>query len=61
MKFYLDDKKRNFRWSLILFFIKCVCSGLEYAVIFPTLWEYLQSLGVQPDQIYWLGTLHHNL
>jgi len=30
-------------------------SGLEYAVIFPTLWEYLQSLGVAEDQTYWLG------
>ena len=30
-------------------------SGVEYAVIFPTLWEYLQSLGVPEDQTYWLG------
>eukprot|EP00092_Neocalanus_flemingeri_P003893 GFUD01004190.1.p1 GENE.GFUD01004190.1~~GFUD01004190.1.p1 ORF type:complete len:678 (-),score=158.14 GFUD01004190.1:36-1901(-) len=30
-------------------------SGVEYAVIFPTIWEYLQSLGVSPDQTYWLG------
>ena len=28
--------------------------GLEYAFIFPTVWEYLQSLGVQEDQTYWL-------
>jgi len=30
-------------------------SGLEYAVIFPTLWEYLQTLGVPSSQPYWLG------
>jgi len=30
-------------------------SGLEYAVIFPTLWEYLQKLGVPSSQTYWLG------
>jgi hypothetical protein len=30
-------------------------SGLEYAIIFPTLWEYLRQLGVQPSQTFWLG------
>ena len=30
-------------------------SGVEYAVIFPTLWEYLISLGVLPTETYWLG------
>ena len=30
-------------------------SGVEYAVIFPTLWEYLVSFGVLPTQTYWLG------
>ena len=30
-------------------------SGVEYAVIFPTLWEFLQSLGVNSDETYWLG------
>ena len=28
--------------------------GLGYAFILPTVWEYLQSLGVQEDQTYWL-------
>ena len=32
-----------------------ICSGLEYAIIFPTIWEYLQSLGVKKEQTYWLG------
>ena len=29
--------------------------GLEDAFLFPTMWEYLQSLRVQEDQTYWLG------
>ena len=28
--------------------------GLDYAFIFLTVWEYLQSFGVQEDQTYWL-------
>ena len=35
--------------------IICFPSGLEYAIIFPTIWEYLQSLGVDKEQTYWLG------
>jgi len=30
-------------------------SGLEYAIIFPTIWEYLQHLGAHKEQTYWLG------
>jgi predicted MFS family arabinose efflux permease len=30
-------------------------SGVEYAVVFPTLWEYLQHLGVPVESTYWLG------
>merc|ERR1719494_1217289 len=30
-------------------------SGVEYAVVFPSLWEYLQSLGVPPSSSQWLG------
>jgi len=30
-------------------------SGVEYALIFPSLWEYLQSLGVPEDNPLWLG------
>ena len=30
-------------------------SGLEYAVIFPTLWQYLLSLGVPQEDTYWMG------
>ena len=30
-------------------------SGVEYAVVFPSLWEYLQSLGVPSSSSQWLG------
>ena len=41
--------------SYIVIHLFMFLSGVEYAVIFPTLWEYLQSLGVSADQTYWLG------
>jgi len=43
------------RLSYLTFHLFMFLSGVEYAVIFPTIWEYLQSLGVSPDQTYWLG------
>ena len=46
---------RQRRQSYLVIHLFMFLSGVEYAVIFPTLWEYLQSLGVTPDQTYWLG------
>ena len=43
------------RLSYLTFHLFMFLSGVEYAVIFPTIWENLQSLGVPPDQTYWLG------
>lgn len=43
------------RLSYLTIHLFMFLSGVEYAVIFPTIWEYLQSLGVSPDQTYWLG------
>ena len=45
--------KRQRSFLVIYAFMFLLC--LEYAFIFPTMWEYLQSLGVQEDQTYWLG------
>jgi len=45
--------KKQLSYGVIHLFM--FLSGVEYAVIFPTLWEYLQSLGVPPEQTYWLG------
>ena len=45
--------RKHLSYSVIHIFM--FLSGVEYAVIFPTLWEYLQSLGVPPDQTWWLG------
>jgi hypothetical protein len=43
--------KRQRSFLVIYAFMFLLC--LEYAFIFPTMWEYLQSLGVQEDQTYW--------
>jgi len=43
------------RWSHAVIHIFMLLSGLEYAIIFPTLWEYLLSLGVDSSQTFWLG------
>ena len=43
------------RLSYLTIHLFMFLSGVEYAVIFPTIWEYLQSLGVSPDHTYWLG------
>jgi len=43
------------RVSYLTFHLFMFLSGVEYAVIFPTIWEYLQFLGVSQDQTYWLG------
>ena len=43
------------RWSFLVIHIFMFFSGLEYSVVIPTLWEYLQHLGVAPDHTYWLG------
>ena len=54
----LRDLNRMFtkrQRSFLVIHVFMFLSGLEYAVIFPTLWEYLQSLGVPEDQTYWLG------
>lgn len=46
---------RQRRLSYVVIHLFMFLSGVEYAVIFPTLWEFLQSLGVLPSQTYWLG------
>ena len=46
---------RQRRLSYVVIHLFMFLSGVEYAVIFPTLWEFLQSLGVQSSQTYWLG------
>jgi len=48
----LSQKKSlsYFTIQIFMFF-----SGVEYALIFPSLWEYLQSLGVPEDNPLWLG------
>jgi len=43
------------RLSYLTIHLFMFLSGVEYAVIFPTIWEYLQYLGVLPDQTYWMG------
>jgi len=45
--------KRRLSYTVIHVFM--FISGVEYAIIFPTLWEYLLSLGVETSQTYWLG------
>jgi len=47
--------KRRLSYTVIHLFM--FFSGVEYAVVFPTLWEYLQHLGVpaQAGDSYWLG------
>ena len=45
--------KRRLSYSVIHLFM--FISGVEYAVVFPTLWEYLQDLGVPSTGTYWLG------
>jgi len=49
------EVKNKIRLSHAVIHFYMFISGLEYAVIFPTLWEYLISLGIQPSQTYWLG------
>lgn len=43
------------RCSFVVIFLYTFFNGVEYAVVFPTLWEYLQSLGVPPSNVYLLG------
>ena len=47
--------RRQRRLSYLVIHLFMFLSGVEYAVIFPTLWEYLISFGVLPTQTYWLG------
>ena len=47
--------KSRRRWSHAVIHIFMFLSGLEYAIVFPTLWEYLQRLGVATSQTWWLG------
>ena len=47
------DRLKTCSYAVIHIFM--FLSGVEYAVIFPSLWEYLQYLGVPPDQTYWFG------
>ena len=47
--------RRQRRLSYVIIHLFMFLSGVEYAVIFPTLWEYLISLGVLPTETYWLG------
>jgi len=49
------EVKRKRILSQLVIHIFMFVSGLEYAIIFPTIWEYLQSLGVDKEQTYWLG------
>ena len=48
------NQKRRFSYLTIHIFM--FFSGVEYALIFPSLWEFLQSLGVPEDNPLWLGT-----
>jgi len=49
-------KIRTKRWlSFSVIHLFMFISGVEYAVVFPTLWEFLQSLGVPPSSSYMLG------
>jgi len=43
------------RTSLSIIHLFMFISGVEYAVVFPSLWEYLQSLGVPSSSSQWLG------
>ncbi len=43
------------RRSFCVIFLFTFLGGVEYAVIFPTLWEYLLTLGVPPSRVYYLG------
>lgn len=52
MSLEMIGKKRRLSYVVIHLFM--FLSGVEYAVIFPTLWEYLQKF-VLPSQTYWLG------
>ena len=47
------SQKRSFSYLTIHIFM--FFSGVEYALIFPSLWEYLQSLGAPEDNPLWLG------
>ena len=47
--------KQKRRLSYLVIHIFMFFSGVEYALIFPSLWEYLQSLGVPQDNPVWLG------
>ena len=47
------SQKKSFSYFTIQIFM--FFSGVEYALIFPSLWEYLQSLGVPEDNPLWLG------
>ena len=50
-----ESIRRERRLSYLVIHLFMFLSGVEYAVIFPTLWEYLVSFGVLPTQTYWLG------
>jgi len=47
--------KTKRRFSFVVINIFMFLGGIEYAVIFPTLWEYLRSLGVPESNVYYLG------
>eukprot|EP00092_Neocalanus_flemingeri_P027147 GFUD01029439.1.p1 GENE.GFUD01029439.1~~GFUD01029439.1.p1 ORF type:complete len:604 (+),score=97.35 GFUD01029439.1:123-1934(+) len=47
--------KQKRRWSYLVIHIFMFFSGVEYSLIFPSLWEYLQHLGVPEDNPVWLG------
>ena len=51
----MSSGQRQKRCSYAVIHIFMFLSGVEYAVIFPSLWEYLQYLGVPSDQTYWFG------
>ena len=45
--------KRRCSFSVIYGYM--FLAGIEYAIVFPTLWEYLKSLGVKESQTFYLG------
>ncbi|CAG7785912.1 unnamed protein product [Allacma fusca] len=47
-----DFKRKRFQ-SFVIIAGYLFLGGCEYAVIFPTAWDYLQTLGVTEE--YWLG------
>ncbi|XP_023323039.1 uncharacterized protein LOC111697317 [Eurytemora carolleeae] len=49
------EVRSRIRLSQAVIHLFMLISGIEYAIVFPTLWEYLQSVGVHHSQTYWLG------